>query len=108
MRSLEGTSTGELNSFEKRAKARAFAELVAFIDTALEEGNYVFKLPDWHELYERRLQQFGVGVSVHKTHLKHEIISHFLNYGIQEQLTGNRVAYMIPEGKFFISAGNGS
>ena len=37
MRSLEGTSTGELNSFEKRAKARAFAELVAFIDTALEE-----------------------------------------------------------------------
>ena len=108
VRSLEGTSTGELYSFEKRAKARAFAELVAFIDTALEESNYVFKLADLHELYENRLQQFGVGVSVHKTRLRDEIISHFLNYGIQEQLTGNRVTFIFPEGKFFISAGNGS
>ena len=108
MRSLEGTSTGELNSFEKRAKARAFAELVTFIDMALEESNYVFKLADLHELYESRLQQFGVSVSVHKTRLKDEIISHFLNYGIQEQLTGNRVTFIFPEGKFFISAGNGS
>ena len=108
VRSLEGTSTSELNSFEKRAKARAFVELVAFIDMALEEGNYVFKLADLHELYESRLQQFGVGVSVHKTRLKDEIISHFLNYGIQEQLTGNRVTFIFPEGNFFISAGNGS
>ena len=33
-------------------------------------------LADLHELYESRLQQFGVGVSVHKTCLKDEIISH--------------------------------
>ena len=40
----------------------------------------MFKLADLHELYESQLQQFGVDVSVHKTRLKDEIISHFLNY----------------------------
>lgn len=97
MRSLESTS--KLNSFEKRAKARAFAELIAHIDTALEEGNYAFKLAELHGMYENRLQQFGACISVHKTRLKDEIISHFLDYGIQEQLTGNRIVLIFPEGK---------
>ncbi len=68
MRSLKGAS--KLNFFEKRAKARAFAELVSFINSALEEGNYVFKLVELHELYESRLRQFGADISVHKMAFK--------------------------------------
>ncbi len=59
----------------------------------------MFKLVELHELYESRLRQFGVDISVHKTCLKDEIISHFLDLSIQEQLTGNRVILMFPEGK---------
>jgi len=53
VRYLEGTSTGKLYSFERGLK-KAFEELVAFIDAALEEGNDVFKLADLHEWYESR------------------------------------------------------
>ena len=88
LRSIESTS--KFNSFEKRAKARAFAELIAYIDTALDDGNHVFKLAELHKMYENRLQEFGVYISVNKTRLKDEIICHFLDYSIQEQSIGNK------------------
>jgi len=31
-----------------------------------------------------------------------DTISHFLNYDAKEQLTGNRVTFIFPEGKFFL------
>ena len=61
VRSLDSTS--KLNSFEKRAKARAFAELIAHIETALEEGNYVFKMAELHGMYENLLEQLGICIS---------------------------------------------
>ena len=49
LRSLEGT-TSKLNYFESRAKVRAPTELIAYINTALEDGIETFKLAKLHEM----------------------------------------------------------
>ena len=59
--------------------ARAFAELVAFIDDTLtdkEECSPVFKLSELVHLYRERLVQLGVS-SVHSTRLKDRILVSF-------------------------------
>ena len=53
-------------------------------------------------MYENRLEQSEEWILVHKTCLKREIISHFLDCGIQKQLNGNRIVLVFPEGMCMI------
>lgn len=42
---------------DSKAKARAFAEMVAYIESMIEGGNQIFKFTDLHAIYEDRLQK---------------------------------------------------
>lgn len=53
-------SSCTLNQWKKRAKAQAFAELIAYIDTTLEEGIQIIWL-SCNGIYENR---FGVCISI--------------------------------------------
>ena len=55
------------NEEEKQQLARAFAELVAFIESSVENGNYIFKLSELHSLFEDRLCALSLGISINKT-----------------------------------------
>ena len=67
-------SSRSLQLADKKAKARAFAELISYIETALEEDTHIFKLSELHTVYLERLQNFGLSLSVNKTRLKDDII----------------------------------
>ena len=41
---------------ENQKKARAFTELVAYIESSVEEGTFCFKVADLRHLFEKRLQ----------------------------------------------------
>ncbi len=54
----------------KKARALVFTELVMDIESALEEGVYVFKLIELHTTYERRLKTLNFDSSINRTQLK--------------------------------------
>ena len=45
---------------KKPLLARAFAELVNYIESNVESGSYIFKLSVLHSLYEDRLSSLGI------------------------------------------------
>ena len=57
--------------------ARAFAELVSYIESNVESGSYIFKLSVLHSLYEDRLSSLGIEKSINKTRLKKQLMEHF-------------------------------
>lgn len=91
-----GTSSSSLA--DSRAKAQAFAEMVADIESMIEEGNHILKLTDLHAIYEERLQKLGLDTSINKTRLKNDIIDHFRDSGIQEQTDGINTLLVFPKG----------
>ncbi len=82
----------------KKARARVFAELVMDIESALEEGIYVFKLIELHTAYESRLKTLNFDSSINRTRLKKELLDYFKGHGIQEQSDGKQVIFVFPEG----------
>ena len=81
-------SSRSLQLADKKAKARAFAELISYI---VEEDTHIFKLSELHTVYLERLQNFGLSLSVNKIRLKDDIIDHFFDYGVQEQFSGTKI-----------------
>ncbi len=69
----------------KKARALVFAELVMDIESALEEGVYVFKLIELHTAYESRFKTLNFDSSINRTRLKKELLDYFKGHGIQEQ-----------------------
>lgn len=45
---------------ERKMEARAFAELLSYIETSVQEGIFLFKFSELRALYERRLSFFGI------------------------------------------------
>lgn len=90
--------SSSLHSMDKKAKARAFAELVSHIESCLEEDTNIFKLADLHSIYQDRLRNLGVLFSVNNIYLKEDITNHFFDYGIQEQSSGTNTVLVFPEG----------
>ncbi|KAG1695324.1 hypothetical protein GQR58_006635 [Nymphon striatum] len=84
-------------------EARAFAELVSYIECSVENGNYIFKLSELselselHGLYVSRLHNLGVDKTIHKTRLKIQLLGHFLD-GCQEQSDGKNILLVFNEG----------
>ena len=72
---------------EKPLLARAFAELVSYIESKVESGSYIFKLSVLHSLYEDRLSSIGIEKSINKTRLKKQLMEHF-SLECQEQSDG--------------------
>ena len=67
--------------------ARAFVELVCYIENSVENDECIFKLTQLHSLYVERLQCLGISKSVNKTRLKKQILDHFCGE-CQEQSDG--------------------
>ncbi len=68
------------------------------IESALEEGIYVFKLIELHTAYESRLKTLNFDSSINRTRLKKELLDYFKGHGIQEQSDGKQVIFVFPEG----------
>ena len=66
----------------ERAKARAFVELVSYIEGALEDGTYLFKVKDLWDLLHSRLKKLGHEFTINKTRLKNSLMTHFQDLGI--------------------------
>ena len=55
---------------ERQLLARAFAELVCYIENKIENDEHILKLSQLHCIYEERLQNLGIGKIINKTKLK--------------------------------------
>ena len=98
-RSSVREKTREIDTDYERAKARAFVELVSYIEGALEDGTYLFKVKDLWYLLQNRLKELGHEFTINKTRLKDFLMSHFEELGIQEQfLDGKSKILVFPEG----------
>ena len=86
------------NWSREQHKARAFTELVAFIEALLEEESYLFKLSELHQLYQQRLNDLGEDINSNKTRLKDMLLQHFSEMGVQEQSDGKKTVLVFPEG----------
>ena len=62
---------------ERLKEARAFVELVDYIEDSVENGTLFFPLPELHSLYENRLSDLGYPKSVNRFRLKNKILDHF-------------------------------
>ena len=75
------SSEGTASHATEACYARAFAELIAFLEESLastDERSPVFKLSDLVQLYVKRLEQLGVSCPcVHSTRLKDRIVASF-------------------------------
>ena len=62
---------------ERLKEARAFVELVEYIEDSVENGTLFFPLPELHSLFENRLSDLGYPKSVNRFRLKNKILDHF-------------------------------
>ena len=79
-------------------KARAFIELASYIETEVENGTFIYKLSKLHENYVERLNEFDVVCSINRTRLKEQLLRHFKEDGLQEQLVASSVILAFPKG----------
>lgn len=86
------------SSSDKQGRDRAFAELVMHVESALEQGTYMFPLAELHAAYEERLKEFNIDTSINRSRLKKELLDFFQKYEIQEQSDGKRIILIFPDG----------
>lgn len=88
----------KLNQRAKMVNSRAFVELVTYMEESAEEGTYLFKLSNLHNMFEERLKDFGIDTTIHKTRLKDKILKHFCHQGLEEQSDGKSIILAFPAG----------
>ncbi len=81
----------------KIIEAQAFAELLSHMETNVETGNFIFRLSELHFLYQERLHDLGVDVTVNKTRLKLRLLDNFSGK-CQEQSDGRNILIVFNEG----------
>jgi len=81
---------------EKLMKARALAELFAYIESSVEEGIFFFKLSELRSLYENRLANFGIFREINRACFREQILSHFPE--AQTQSDGKNVLLVFDQG----------
>jgi len=87
----------QLTKQDKKNEARAFVELISFMESCVEEGKYILTLCELHQLYSDRLQDFGIEKEVNRTRLKLRILSQFSGT-LQEQFDGKNVPLVFNKG----------
>ena len=60
---------------ERKKEARAFVELLTYIEGSVEEGKFFLKFSELRFLYESRLKDFGISKEVNKVRFKEQILS---------------------------------
>ena len=81
----------------KASQARAFAELIIYMESMAESGTYMFTLSELHSLYCVRLEEMDSNIHVHKTRLKIQIMEYY-GEDIQEQTDGKNTVLVFHEG----------
>ena len=76
-----------LKKEERFKEARAFVELVEYIEDSVENGTLFFPLPELHSLFENRLSDLGYPKSVNRFRLKNKILDHFQEAHEQKWVT---------------------
>jgi hypothetical protein len=71
MRTNQESPGNHIEDIQK--KARAFTELVAYIESGVEEGTFCFKFADLRHLFEKRLKEFGIDTEVNNVRFKEKI-----------------------------------
>lgn len=88
----------EENQRTKIIQSRAFIELVTHMEESAEEGTYLFKLPNLHTMFEKRLRDFNIDIKINKTRLKEKILTYFSEQGLKEQSDGICTVLAFPKG----------
>ena len=70
-------SESSSNTEGRVLQARAFSELISNIEDNIENGTYLFKLKDLHDMFTNRLQALGITKTINKTRLKDDIMGNF-------------------------------
>jgi hypothetical protein len=87
------------NSDFEKAKARAFVELIAYIEDKIEDDIFLFKFKELRTIYENRIKELGQDIQgVNKVIFKENILNYFEFYGVQEQSDGNNKILVFPQG----------
>ena len=91
------SDSGE-QSDHKAATAQAFAELISYIETEVENGKFMHKLMDLYSIYSKRLKEMGIETEVNRTRLKEKILNHFDGDCQEQNLTGRAIVLVFQEG----------
>lgn len=93
---LQKKSPNNSNEREQIAEARAFSELVTYMECSAENGVHIFKLSELHQLYVKRLETFDIIKTVNKTRLKNQLLGHFCE-NVKEQSDGRNVVLIFSD-----------
>ena len=81
---------------EGKIEARAFVELVTYVENSIENGIFCFKLSVLCQIYESRLNDLGITKEINKARFKDRILNYFPN--VQEQNDGKNVLLIFEQG----------
>lgn len=95
--SIRRRNANQESEQEQVAEARAFAELVSYIESSVENGKNIFQLSEIYDLYVSRLKDLNVTKNINKTRLKNYILAHFAGE-IHEQSIGRHTVLAFKEG----------
>lgn len=72
-------------------------ELISYIENSVETGTFIFKLAELYCIFQGRLKDLGVDITINKTRLKIQLLDHFVDK-CQEQSDGKNVLIVFNEG----------
>ena len=80
-------------------RARAFIEIIANIESELEDGVKTFQLNKLHMAYTKRLRELGVNSVINQTQFKNKLLGHFKDLGLIEvSKVGKPTSLIFPDG----------
>ena len=82
---------------ERQLLARAFAELMCYIENKIQNDEHILKLSHLHNIYQEHLQSLGIHKMINKTRLKRQLLDHF-SEKCQEQSDGKNCLLVFSEG----------
>eukprot|EP00745_Piridium_sociabile_P034544 TRINITY_DN59427_c0_g1_i1.p2 TRINITY_DN59427_c0_g1~~TRINITY_DN59427_c0_g1_i1.p2 ORF type:complete len:251 (+),score=43.78 TRINITY_DN59427_c0_g1_i1:43-753(+) len=83
-------------SEEHKIEARAFIELMNYIEASVEEEVYYFKFSELRHMYEQRLEMLGFEKEINKVRFKQQVLQYFPK--AQEQSDGRHTILVFDKG----------
>lgn len=80
---------------EKKIQARAFVELVIYVENSVEDGTFYFKFSQLRQFYERRHQNLGIEKEINKVRFKTQVLEYFPR--AQEQCDGENAILLFQQ-----------
>ena len=72
--------------------------MVSYVEAAIEDEMYMFKVKELRCLYQKQLKEFGYDIETNLSKFKESILNYFENSDIQEQSDGKNKILNFPEG----------